>query len=93
MDCQMGSNQNMTMVSTDWVESTGADQSSQLNGKFMAVFDAERVGSHDQSGIRLEPGSCQFNLTRTFAAETEVVVAWLYDRHVTISEKQIMIDY
>ena len=93
MDCQMGSNQNMAMVSSDWVESTGDDRSSQLNGKFMAVFDAEKVGTHDQSGIKLEPGSCQFNLTQTFASETEVTFCWLYDRYVTLAEAQIMIDY
>jgi len=93
MDCQMGSNQNLTQVSTDWTISTGDERSSQLNGKFMAVFDAERVGSHDQSGIKLEPGSCQFNLTQECATETEVTICWLYDRYVTLSESQIMIDY
>ena len=93
MDCKKELNMTMTHFSTDWTASTTAARESQLNGKLMYVFDAERVGSHDQSGLRLEPGSCQLNLVQNFVSETEVTIAWLYDRYVTVSDGQILIDY
>jgi hypothetical protein len=93
MDCQSGQIFDMTSFTTDWARTNNANRASQLNGRLLLAYDAEKVGSHDQSGLRLDPGSCALNLVQTFAAETEVTIAWLYDRYITVSAGQIIVDY
>ena len=92
-DCQRGHLLNYKHFTTDWAASTSADRDSQLAGRYMAFYDAEKLSSSNTTGLTLAPSSCQLSLTQTFAEETEVTVFWNYARAVTLVQGQVMIEY